>query len=69
MVVVYSRYKKKLYIGVCVGALSGVAFPTRVSAINANNVGTSEQGRIQGALFSIQAVSAGVGPTRTNAIV
>ena len=53
--------KKQLYVGVCVGALSGMAFPT-ISAIKANNVGTSEQGRIQGALFSIQAVSAGIGP-------
>jgi DHA1 family tetracycline resistance protein-like MFS transporter len=53
--------KKQLYMGVCVGALSGMAFPT-ISAIKANNVGMSEQGRIQGALFSIQAVSAGFGP-------
>jgi DHA1 family tetracycline resistance protein-like MFS transporter len=56
-----ARNRKELYIGVCFGALSGMAFPT-ISAIKANNVGSSEQGRIQGALFSIQAVSAGIGP-------
>ncbi|KAL3923105.1 MAG: hypothetical protein SGILL_001844 [Bacillariaceae sp.] len=59
--------KKALYTAVCVGALSGMAFPT-ISAVKANNVDPSEQGRIQGALFSIQAVSAGIGPAAMRAV-
>jgi DHA1 family tetracycline resistance protein-like MFS transporter len=53
--------RKSFYMAVCIGALSGMAFPT-ISAIKANNVELWEQGRIQGALFSIQALSAGAGP-------
>lgn len=56
-----ARDKRHMYMAVCIGALSGMAFPT-ISAIKANNVEVSEQGRIQGALFSVQAVAAGMGP-------
>jgi DHA1 family tetracycline resistance protein-like MFS transporter len=56
-----STSRKTLYIGVCVGALGSMAFPT-ISAIKANNVDQSEQGRIQGALYSIQAAAGGIGP-------
>ncbi|KAG7369530.1 major facilitator superfamily transporter [Nitzschia inconspicua] len=56
-----SRNRNDMYFAVCIGALSGMAFPT-ISAIKANNVQQYEQGRIQGALFSIQAISAGIGP-------
>jgi DHA1 family tetracycline resistance protein-like MFS transporter len=56
-----------LYVAVCVGALSGMAFPT-ISAVKANNVAQSEQGRIQGALFSIQAIAGAIGPSSMRAI-
>jgi MFS transporter, DHA1 family, tetracycline resistance protein len=56
-----AKDRQAMYTAVCIGALSGMAFPT-ISAIKANNVDRSEQGRIQGALYSVQAVSAGIGP-------
>lgn len=59
--------RKGVYAAVCLGALTGMAFPT-ISAIKANNVDASEQGRIQGALYAIQAISAGVGPTSMRSV-
>jgi hypothetical protein len=83
MVYGLARNRQTLYAGICLGALTGMAFPT-ISAIKANNVVSScktcavrkilvfyllrfpqdesEQGRIQGALYSLQAIAAGVGP-------
>jgi MFS transporter, DHA1 family, tetracycline resistance protein len=53
--------RQVMYIAMCIGALASMAFPT-ISAMKANHVEASERGRIQGALYSIQAVSAGIGP-------
>jgi Na+/melibiose symporter-like transporter len=61
--ILYGQAKDRhvMYIAVCIGALSSMAFPT-ISAMKANIVESSERGRIQGALYSIQAVAAGIGP-------
>eukprot|EP00980_Cylindrotheca_fusiformis_P014317 scaffold3821_cov127-Cylindrotheca_fusiformis.AAC.7 len=53
--------KSTIYAAVALGGLAGMAFPT-ISAIKSNNVDVSEQGRIQGALYSLQALASGVGP-------
>jgi len=53
--------KGTIYAAVALSAFTGMAFPT-ISAIKSNNVGASEQGRIQGALYSLQALASGVGP-------
>lgn len=54
--------KSMIFMGAAISSLVGMAFPT-ISAIKANNVHKCEQGRIQGALFSLQAVAAAIGPT------
>ena len=56
-----ARNKQTIYCAIVLAALTGMAFPT-ISAIKANNVDVSEQGRIQGALYSLQALASGVGP-------
>lgn len=53
--------KQTLYIGIVLGSFAAMAFPS-FSAIKANNVDESEQGRVQGALYSILALASGVGP-------
>lgn len=53
--------KATIYSAVALSALTGMAFPT-ISAIKANNVKVTEQGRIQGALYSLQALASGIGP-------
>lgn len=53
--------KATIFIATCFASFVGMSFPT-ISAIKANNVEESEQGRIQGALYSLQALAAGVGP-------
>lgn len=57
-----ARDKTTIFIGNAIGSGVSMAFPT-ISAIKANNVQESEQGRIQGALYSVQAVASGLGPT------
>mmetsp|Transcript_1108 Transcript_1108/g.1989 ORF Transcript_1108/g.1989 Transcript_1108/m.1989 type:complete len:267 (-) Transcript_1108:2796-3596(-) len=56
-----AKHKGTVYAAVAVAGLTGMAFPT-ISAIKANNVHETEQGRIQGALYSLQALAAGLGP-------
>jgi len=56
-----AQNKATIYAAVALSALTGMAFPT-ISAIKANNVDEAEQGRIQGALYSLQALASGVGP-------
>lgn len=56
-----AKSRATLYAGIVLGSITGMAFPT-FSAIKANNVSEAEQGRIQGALYSILAVAAGLGP-------
>lgn len=53
--------KTLIFVGMACGAVTNMAFPT-ISAIKANNVDESEQGRIQGALYSVQALASGTGP-------
>jgi len=53
--------KAQIFSALALSALTGMAFPT-ISAIKANNVDESEQGRIQGALYSLQALASGIGP-------
>lgn len=53
--------KSTIYAAVALSSLTGMAFPT-ISAIKSNNVDVSEQGRIQGALYSLQALASGIGP-------
>lgn len=57
-----ARDKATIFIAIAIGSGVSMAFPT-ISAIKANNVQDSEQGRIQGALYSVQAVASGLGPT------
>ena len=56
-----ARNKTTIYVAVALSTLTGMAFPT-ISAIKANNVAVNEQGRIQGALYSLQALASGLGP-------
>jgi DHA1 family tetracycline resistance protein-like MFS transporter len=56
-----ARNKGTIYAAVALSAFTGMAFPT-ISAIKANNVAATEQGRIQGALYSLSALASGVGP-------
>lgn len=56
-----ARNKATIYAAVALSGITGMAFPT-ISAIKSNNVAVNEQGRIQGALYSLQALASGVGP-------
>ncbi|KAL3930478.1 MAG: hypothetical protein SGARI_004474, partial [Bacillariaceae sp.] len=56
-----AKQKSTIFVAVSIAGLTGMAFPT-ISAIKANNVEPSEQGRIQGALYSLQALASGLGP-------
>mmetsp|Transcript_14737 Transcript_14737/g.23039 ORF Transcript_14737/g.23039 Transcript_14737/m.23039 type:complete len:642 (-) Transcript_14737:88-2013(-) len=53
--------KTTIYIAIALASVTGMSFPA-ISAIKANNVDESEQGRIQGALYSLQALASAVGP-------
>lgn len=50
-----------VFVALSLASFVAMSFPT-ISAIKANNVAENEQGRIQGALSSIQALAAGTGP-------
>lgn len=50
-----------VFVAISLASFVHMSFPT-ISAIKANNVAENEQGRIQGALYSIQALAAGTGP-------
>jgi MFS transporter, DHA1 family, tetracycline resistance protein len=56
-----SRTKLSIFLAAAVGTVGAMAFPT-ISAIKANNVESSEQGRIQGALYSVSAIASAIGP-------
>jgi DHA1 family tetracycline resistance protein-like MFS transporter len=56
-----ARNKRTVFVALGVAGLTGMAFPT-ISAMKANNVDRHEQGRVQGALYSLQALASGVGP-------
>mmetsp|Transcript_4154 Transcript_4154/g.8607 ORF Transcript_4154/g.8607 Transcript_4154/m.8607 type:complete len:547 (+) Transcript_4154:81-1721(+) len=51
-----------IFVSAGFASLVMMAFPT-ISAIKANNVNQAEQGRIQGALYSVQALASAVGPS------
>lgn len=53
--------KTMIFVAAAVDSITNMSFPT-ISAIKANNVDESEQGRIQGALFSVQALAYATGP-------
>eukprot|EP00567_Pseudictyota_dubia_P003789 CAMPEP_0197446878 /NCGR_PEP_ID=MMETSP1175-20131217/11697_1 /TAXON_ID=1003142 /ORGANISM="Triceratium dubium, Strain CCMP147" /LENGTH=542 /DNA_ID=CAMNT_0042978047 /DNA_START=56 /DNA_END=1684 /DNA_ORIENTATION=+ len=53
--------KSTIFVAVAVGTITGVSFPT-ISAIKSNNVEEHEQGRIQGALYSLSSLASAVGP-------
>ena len=56
-----AKTKDVIFVGVAFSTFSGLSFPT-ISAIKANNVDESEQGRVQGALYSIASLAAALGP-------
>ena len=56
-----ARSKSTIFTALLIAGFSQMSFPT-ISAIKANNVESSEQGRIQGALYSVKALASGVGP-------
>lgn len=56
-----AKEKHTIFIAVAIGSFVSMAFPT-ISAIKSNNVDISEQGRIQGALYSLSALASAVGP-------
>ncbi|OEU08564.1 MFS general substrate transporter [Fragilariopsis cylindrus CCMP1102] len=57
----FASHKSTIFCALILSGFNGMSFPT-ISAIKANNVHESEQGRIQGALYSIKALASGVGP-------
>lgn len=62
-----ARNKLTIFISTVVASFCGMSFPT-ISSIKSMNVKDSEQGRIQGALFSVQALASGAGPMVLRAI-
>ena len=62
-----AQHKSTIFAALILSGLTTMAFPT-ISAIKANNVGPTEQGRIQGALYSVKALASGVGPAVLQAI-
>ena len=53
--------KQTIFLAVAIGSFVSMSFPT-ISAIKSNNVDKSEQGRIQGALYSLSALASALGP-------
>eukprot|EP00591_Stephanopyxis_turris_P003759 CAMPEP_0195526592 /NCGR_PEP_ID=MMETSP0794_2-20130614/27743_1 /TAXON_ID=515487 /ORGANISM="Stephanopyxis turris, Strain CCMP 815" /LENGTH=513 /DNA_ID=CAMNT_0040657319 /DNA_START=39 /DNA_END=1580 /DNA_ORIENTATION=+ len=56
-----ARTKVAVFIATAISAFAAMSFPT-VSAIKANNVAEHEQGRVQGALYSLVSLSNALGP-------
>lgn len=61
--IMYGLAKSKdiIFIAVALSSFSGLSFPT-ISAIKSNNVDETEQGRVQGALYSVASLAAALGP-------
>ena len=53
--------KRTIFVSATLASLTGMSFPT-ISAIKSNNVEEIEQGRIQGALYSLQSLASALGP-------
>jgi Major Facilitator Superfamily len=62
-----AKSKRTIFIAAAIAPLSNMAFPT-ISALKSNNVRDSEQGLIQGALYSLQAIASGLGPMIMRAV-
>lgn len=56
-----SSTKECIIAAAAIGSLANMSFPT-ISAMKANNVNSSEQGRIQGALYALSSLSSAIGP-------
>ena len=56
-----AKTKGEVFAAVFLGSLTSMSFPT-ISAIKSNNVEEHEQGRIQGALYSLSSLASAVGP-------
>jgi len=56
-----AKTKSTIFIAATIASLTGMSFPT-ISAIKSNNVEEIEQGRIQGALYSLSSLASALGP-------
>jgi DHA1 family tetracycline resistance protein-like MFS transporter len=56
-----SSTKECIIAAAAIGSLANMSFPT-ISAMKANNVNSSEQGRIQGALYALSSLASAIGP-------
>ena len=56
-----AKDKSTIFMGATIASLTGMSFPT-ISAIKSNNVDELEQGRIQGALYSLSSLASAIGP-------
>ena len=56
-----AKTKSTIFISATIASLTGMSFPT-ISAIKSNNVNELEQGRIQGALYSLSSLASALGP-------
>jgi DHA1 family tetracycline resistance protein-like MFS transporter len=67
--IIYGLATKKyeLFVAVALGSVLMMSFPT-ISAIKSINVTEHEQGRIQGALYSLSALASAVGPLSLRAV-
>jgi len=57
----FATVKAAVFMAVGLGSFGGLAFPT-ISAMKSYNVEEHEQGRIQGALYSVSSLASAVGP-------
>jgi DHA1 family tetracycline resistance protein-like MFS transporter len=62
-----AKNKATIFVAVAISSFGAMSFPT-ISAIKANNVEPSEQGRIQGALYSLSALASALGPVTLRSI-
>ena len=56
-----AKGKTTLFVSATIASFTGMSFPT-ISAIKANNCSEIEQGRIQGALYSLSSLASAIGP-------
>jgi DHA1 family tetracycline resistance protein-like MFS transporter len=57
----FARDKATIFMAAAAAGVAGMALPT-IGSVMANNVDSSEQGRIQGALYSLSSLAQGLGP-------
>lgn len=53
--------KNYIFLAATIGTMGSMSFPT-ISAMKANNVTSTEQGRIQGALYALTSLANAIGP-------